>query len=914
MSVKLPQLLDAIKARLQNHLVEYQQLLIKVMARRKRKMRTNRWSNLRRRFRNSRRLAQFRAGLAEAKFIHLVAIASLIVVVTGMLSVVGIFAWYSRDLPNPNEVVRRDGFSTKLYDRNGTLLYDVFGDENRVPISIDQAPEHLKQAVVAIEDKDFYKHEGFDLVGMARGFSRLFTRGRAQGGSTLTQQLVKNSLLTSERRLSRKIKEFVLAIQLERTFTKDEILQMYLNEVPYGGTAWGVGTASQVYFNKNVQDLSLLEAAILAGLPQRPSVYSPFGATPDAYIDRTTHVLRRMREDGYITAEQETELVAQLPEFQFAQPGNSIKAPHFVFYVISQLEEIYGSELVQNGGLRVVTTLDYELQQEAQTIVAEEVADVADLDVGNGAALIMNPNDGEILAMVGSKDYYAQDYDGQVNVTLSLRQPGSTIKPVTYAAAFARGFNPASMLMDVKTEFPGGAGNPPYIPVNYDGTYRGPIQLRPSLASSLNVPAVKLLALVGIENMLQLAYDMGLTTLEPTPENMSRFGLAVTLGGGEVRLLDLVSAYSAFANGGIKTEPVSILKIEDRNSHTLFEHRQVAGRRVLDEAVAFLINDVLSDNDARLLTFGTNSLLNMGNRDIAVKTGTTNDRRDNWTIGWSTNAVVGVWVGNNDNSEMKNVASGVTGASPIWRRLMLMMWEREPGEAFEPPSNVESVFVDAVSGYPEHSGFPSKSDFVIKGTLPQEEDPIHVKLKLCRGQDKLASLGQISSNDYEEKEYFIFKETDPLSNEVNKWQEGIDAWLASQGDSRYHPPTETCEGGEEAIVRINKPEHRRDYGGDKLEIDMSVITDKTVEKLEIVVNGSVRETLTDRPYRTELTLEPGAYELQGRAKLEAGSEANSGILKFGIGGVKWDASNTPSPTPSVSPTPAVEASSSADTE
>lgn len=876
--------------------------------RRPRSYNQNWWSVFGRKVRNSRRVARFRAGLREAKLLNFLAISSFVLVILGSLSITVLFAWYSRDLPNPNQIIRREGFSTKIYDRHGELLYDVFGDENRVPISIDEIPEHLKQAVVAIEDKDFYTHEGFDLFGMARGFSRLFTRGRAQGGSTLTQQLVKNSLLSSERRLSRKIKEFVLAVQIERRFSKDEILQMYLNEVPYGGTAWGVGTAAETYFNKSVSELDLVEAAILAGLPQRPSVYSPFGPTPDAYIGRTTNVLRRMREDGFITKEEEEAAVSALPDIEFARPGSSIKAPHFVFYVISQLEEMYGQDMVQNGGLRVNTTLDLEIHQEAQQIVSEEIEQVSDLNIGNGAALVMDPNTGEIISMIGSKDYYAEDYDGQVNVTLSLRQPGSAIKPVTYAAAFERGYTPATMLMDTKTEFPGGAGNPPYIPVNYDGTYRGPVQLRASLASSLNVTAVKLLALVGIEDMLKLAYNMGLTTLEPTPENLSRFGLAVTLGGGEVRLIDLVTAYSSFANLGLKVEPIAILKVEDRDGKTLFEHRHVDGRKVLDNRVAFLINDVLSDNQARLLTFGSNSLLNMGNRDIAVKTGTTNDRRDNWAIGWSTNAIVGVWVGNNDNSPMTNVASGVSGASPIWRRIQLLMWEKSPGDSFDPPQGVDTIFVDSVSGYPEHDEFPSKSEYVIAGSLPPLPDPIHTKLKLCRDQKKLATLGQIASDNYEEKEFFIFKENDPFAgpDDPNQWQQGIDAWLETQADERYHPPTEECDGGEQAVVRVHLPNNERSYEGTEIEIDMSVLSHKSVERLEILANGSIRETLTDRPYRTTINLEAGRYEIQGRAVLEGGETITSGSVKIGTDGVSWKEAD-PTPSPTATPTASASA-------
>lgn len=871
-----------------------------IFSRRSRYRQRNILSRLKSRVSRNPRLARMFGGLNQAKVVYFIAALTFTGVIFGSLTVVGVFAWYSRDLPNPNQVVRREGFSTKIFDRNGQLLYDVYGDENRIPISISQVPDHLKQATVAIEDKDFYIHEGFDITGIIRGFSRLFTRGRAQGGSTLTQQLVKNSLLSNERAVSRKIKEFVLAVQIERKFSKDEILQMYLNEIPYGGTAWGVGAAAETYFGKSVDQLTLIESAILAGLPQRPSYYSPFGSQPKAYVARATNVLRRMREDGYITQVQEAETVAQLDNVQFASAGSRIRAPHFVFYVVDQLDSMYGSELVQSGGLRVTTSLDLEIHDTAQQIVTEEIAKVENLGIGNGSAMVLNPVTGEILAMVGSKDYYAKDYDGQVNVAMSLRQPGSTIKPVTYAAALAAGMTPATMLMDVPTEFPGGIGNPPYKPVNYDGKYRGPVQLRQALASSLNIHAVKLLAMVGIEPMLGMAYDMGLSSLEPTSQNLSRFGLAVTLGGGEVRLVELVSAYSAFANGGLRVEPVSVLKVEDNQGRVLFQHRHVPGRKVLDEKVAFLISDILKDNQARQLTFGANSLLNMGNRHVAVKTGTTNDRRDNWAIGWSTNAIVGVWVGNNDNSPMKSVASGVSGASPIWRRIILDMWERQPGADFISPPGVENVQVNSISGYPEHSGFPSRSEFVITGTLPPLPDPIHTKLKLCHGQDRLATVGQVASNQYREKEYYVFRESDPFSGPdgVNRWQEGINAWIVSQEDERYRPPTEYCDGAQSGVVRVNKPVHQTDYQGNKIELDISILAEKAAEKVEILINGSVKETMGSGPYRTELTLTPGAYELVVRATLQGGEKIASGSLKFGLGGYKWDGTAPlPSPDP-----------------
>ena len=488
-------------------------------------------------------------------------------------------AWVSKSLPDPNKIVRRDGFSTKIADRDGGTLYELYQDYNRIPVNISAVPEILKQATIAIEDKEFYTHQGFSTIGILRGVIRGVTTGRAIGGSTLTQQLVKNVLLSSDRTITRKIKELILAMQIEKKFSKDEILQMYLNEAPYGGTAIGIAAASERYFGIEPKDLNLTQAAILSGMPQAPSRYSPYGTDKQAYVARSISVLRRMREDGHITKQQEEAAVAELPKVQFRSQSAALKAPHFVFYVKDQLVDLLGEALVEEGGYTVTTTLDSELQDFAQATVKEEIDKLEKVHVTNGSAMVMNPQNGEILAMVGSKDYFAADYDGQVNVVMSSRQPGSTIKPVTYAAAFAKGYSPSKMLLDVPTKFPGSKEGEFYEPKNYDGKFNGPVQLRFALGSSLNIPAVKLLSLVGLKDMLQTAFDMGFPSLAPTAANMKRFGLAVTLGGGEVRLYDLVHAYSAFANGGEKVEPVSILKVT-KNGRTLYEAKQAQKQRV----------------------------------------------------------------------------------------------------------------------------------------------------------------------------------------------------------------------------------------------------------------------------------------------------------------------------------------------
>jgi len=826
--------------------------------------------------------------------VKLAKFAFLGVVALFLLSFV-IFPLFAFNLPSPDKVVRREGFSTKILDRNGEVLYDIFANQRRTAAALADIPLYLRQATIAIEDKNFYKHQGFDPFGMLRGFSRILTTGKAQGGSTLTQQLVKNTLLTPERSVFRKIKEFILAVQIERRYTKDEILQMYLNEAPYGGTAWGVETAAETYFGKSVKDLTLTEAAVLAGFPQRPSVYSPYSSTPKAYIARTQDVLRRMREDGYITKDQEAQAKAELGSIVFQERGASFKAPHFVQYVQKILEERYGENAVELGGLKVTTTLDLKLQDKAQEIVAEEIAKVEGQHITNGGAVVLNPDTGEILAMVGSKKFDDPNYDGQVNVTVALRQPGSAIKPVTYVTAFKEGYTPATLLMDVPTTFPGGIGQPDYTPVNYDGKYRGPLQVRYALGNSINVAAVKMLAMVGIKDTLETAYDLGITTLAPTQETLNRVGLSLTLGGGEVRLLELTGAYAAFMNKGYKVEPVSILKVEDADGKVLEEVKPEKKKRVLSEEQAYLIANILSDNSARSIVFGTNSLLNIPGRTVAVKTGTTNDKRDNWTLGGNTQALVGVWVGNNDNSPMLNVASGVSGASPIWRRVLLEALTGKPNVGFETPKGIVTVSVDSVSGYRAHDGFGERPEIFIKGTEPGE-DPIHVNLKVCKTDGKLATPFDINQGNYDQKEYFVFKEEDPTAKagEPNRWQEGILNWLSSQAEPKYHPPTDYCGTSNPISIKFSSPTDQTSNLGSDFEIRFSVESTAAIVNVDLEIDGTKVRSFDGPPYFHQVNgLSTGTHQIRVRAKDANGKESDS-MIRIGVG-VAWDA--TPTPTP-----------------
>ncbi len=746
------------------------------------------------------------------------------------------------NLPSPDKIVRTQGFSTKILDRNGNLLYDIYANQNRTPVALSDMPEYLREATVAIEDKNFYKHQGFDLIGMVRGFLRIFTRGRMAGGSTLTQQLVKNVLLTNDRTVIRKIKEFVLAIQIEKKYTKDEILQMYLNEAPYGGTSWGVGAASETYFGKDVKDLNLVECAILAGLPQSPSSYSPYSSTPTAYVARTKDVLRRMEEDGYISKDQMNSAVESIAGYQFKTKGASLNAPHFVQYVEKILEETYGQSAVEQGGLTVITTLDLDLQDKAQQIVTDEIAKVEKQHITNGAAVVIDPETGEILSMVGSKNFFAEDYDGQVNVTTSLRQPGSSFKPFTYVTAFKKGYSPATLLMDVPTTFPGGESQPDYNPVNYDGKFVGPIQVRYALANSRNVPAVKMLAMVGIKNVLETATDIGITTLPPTADTLKRVGLSLTLGGGEVRLIDMTVAYSAFVNGGYRVEPVSILKVTDKDGKVLEDNTPQKGKQVLTSGQAFLINSILSDNEARKDTFGLTSYLNIAN--VMVKTGTTNDKKDNWTIGGNDNAMVGVWVGNNDNSSMLNVASGVSGASPIWHNITVRAIKGKPAVSFKVPDDINQISVDTVSGYPAHDNFASRFEYFIRGTEPTLDDPIHLLLKVCKSDGKLATPSDISSNNFDYKEYYLFKEEDPTagSGGTNKWQEGILSWLSNQADSKYHPPTEYCGTSDPISISFTGPRDGDSDISSSFTANYTVSSSSTLSEVKLSLDGTQKCT------------------------------------------------------------------------
>jgi len=613
--------------------------------------------------------------------------------VLALVILIAAVVYIVKEIPNPAKLSSTEySQSSQILDRKGRLLFEIYSDKKRTAVKLTEIPNNLKNATLAIEDASFYKHHGFDLKGILRGLYRTIIERRLQGGSTLTQQLVKNVLLTQERTISRKIKEAILTVATEMLYTKDQIIEMYFNQTPYGGTIWGAQSAAREFFNKDVKDLDLAECALIAGLPASPTKYSPF-SHPEAAKARQEMVLTAMEKVGYITEDQmET---AKSEKLNYYVEKNGILAPHFVFYVKEQLAEKYGLQKLTEGGLKVTTTLDLDMQNMAETIVASEVAKLKKSNVTNGATLITEPGTGQILAMVGSVDYFSNDIDGKYNVTTALRQPGSSIKPLNYATALELGkITAASIINDAPTCF-GVENQNQYCPTNYGNHYFGIQTVRNSLASSLNIGAVKVLKLNGVETFIASASAMGITTWT----DPSNYGFSLTLGGGDIYMIDMATAYGVFANMGVKQNLVPILKVEDKDGKILEEFKESPGERILSRETSYIIQNILSDDGARSQVFGYGSLLNIKNHpEVAVKTGTTNDLRDNWTFGYTTDYVVGTWVGNNNNSKMSGVVSGTSGAAPIWNKIMTQLLANKAVKKPVIPTGITGINVCNLTG------------------------------------------------------------------------------------------------------------------------------------------------------------------------------------------------------------------------
>jgi len=627
--------------------------------------------------------------LAKNLFLAFLAVCLFFVIL-----VAGIFAWYAKDLPNPNGLAARQvSQSTKIYDRTGThLLYQIALNGKRTLVTIDQIPKTVKDATLTAEDRTFYEHGGFSVRGYVRIlWHYVLSFGRVkEGASTITQQLVKNTILTNEVSISRKLKELILSVALERMYTKDQILQMYLNEIAYGSANYGIEAASEQYFGKQAKDLDLAQSATLAAIPQRPNTFTNH---PDLLKERRDWILNGMVDEGYVTRE-EADAAIKEDTTLVTKVTNLDVAPHFVLWVKGLLEDKYSTKLVETGGLKIITTLDYDKELLAEKAVRDGVEANGKLyNFSDAGLLSLDPKNGQILAMVGSPDFNNVENDGQVNVTTQLLQPGSSIKPIIYAAAFEKGYTPNTLLWDDLTTFSTPTG--PYSPKNYDtnNPERGLISMRKALQGSLNIPAVKTLYLVGIDTALNLIGRMGYTTVD-----QSGVGLSMALGSVQVKMTEHVAAYAVFANGGTYHEPIGILRVENPNGTVLEEWKdeEHQGERVIDSNLAATMSNVLSDNDARSYVFGTSNWLVLTGRSVAAKTGTTNDYKDAWTVGYTPSLAAGVWVGNADGTKMKR-ADGSQIAAPIWNAYMKAALNGTPVEAF-PKADIPMTGKDMLDG------------------------------------------------------------------------------------------------------------------------------------------------------------------------------------------------------------------------
>ena len=686
-------------------------------------------------------------------FLFLLFLIPIVIIIAGIAIVI-------KDIPKATVIGITDfPQSSRIFDRDGNLLYTIYSNRNQSFVPLNKIPKQLQQATISIEDKNFYKHGAIDIRGIARAAYVNFRGGEVQGGSTITQQLVRNSLLTLDRTITRKLKEVILSFVVEAIYSKDKILEMYLNQVSYGGTAWGVEAASQIYFGKNVSNLSLAQSAYLAGLPQAPSVYSPFGSHPEEGKKRQLQSLAMMEVDGYITKEEKGR--AEAEKLVFSEIKDHIVSPHFVFYIKDLLTQKYGQKVVEQGGLSVITSLDSKVQKLAEDAIATEEASLKESNWYNASTVVTRPGTGEVLAMVGSRNYFDTERDGNVNVAISKRQPGSSIKPINYATGLIKGYTAATPFVDQKICFPNPTGKP-YCPLNYDSKFHGVVQMRHALANSYNIPAVKMLELNGLEAMIATASAMGIHSFT----DPSRYGLSLTLGGGEVTMLEMVEAFGVFANMGHRINLHPIIKVTDSRGKTLEEYKPpssvLVGEKAIPEGVAFIISDILSDNGARSAAFGGSSPLNIKGYKVSVKTGTTNDYRDNWTIGYTPSFVVASWVGNNDNKPLRGVVSGITGAAPIWNQIMKALLKDTKPETLKKPDSVVGMNICTTSGLlPQPVGSPyvcpTRFEYFLKGSLPKGVDPGMTKAFVDKTTNTLAKEGQ--TDNVEERDVSIV--TDP---------------------------------------------------------------------------------------------------------------------------------------------------------
>jgi 1A family penicillin-binding protein len=747
--------------------------------------------------------------------------------------------------------------STKIYDRTGKiLLYNVNQDIKRSVIPYEDMGTNIKNATVAIEDSDFYNHKGIRLSSIFRATIWAKLTGRkVQGGSTITQQLIKNTLLTPQRTITRKIKEWILAIKLEKVMSKEDILALYLNQAPYGGNIYGIAEASRSFLGKEPVDLTLAESAYLAAIPNGPTYYSPYGKNKDKLEDRKNLVLQRMLDLRFITQEQYTQAKNEQVVFQPQQPTH-IAAPHFVFFIKDYLVNKYGEEAVDSGGLKVITTLDYDLQKKAEAITLAHAKDnEKQWDGSNAAVVVIDPKTGQILSMVGSRDYFDKTIDGNFNVATAARQPGSSFKPIVYAEAFKDGYTEDTNLFDVKTEFNASCGpnNKPlpghstatcYMPDNYDNAFRGPMSLKNALAQSINVVAVKVLYLVGVPNALKMAHDLGITTLN----DPSRYGLSLVIGGGETTLLDMTSVYSVFANNGVRNPYQGILSIQD-SAGTVLEQYQDKSYQVLDSNIPRTLDDILTDNVARTPTFGANSPLVIPGHEAAVKTGTTNNNKDAWTIGYTPSVTVGVWVGNNDNKPMKKGGSALAG--PIWNEVMVEALKNLPNETFDKPDPIDPSLRPILRGF--WQGDDTFVTDTASGGLATDYTPTET-----RKEQSITNVHTIL--------YWIDKNNplgsrpeDPTKDpQYTNWEYGVANWwqvnqskypivTGANTPSSYDTAHTTTSKPTIQINNLGSQVYKKDQS---IPVSFTVSSQNPIRKVDVFVNNTYITSLKSFPFMT----------------------------------------------------------------
>ncbi len=801
----------------------------------------------------------------------------------GVLLIAFFFIYYSKDLPDPNRLLGRNvPESTKIYARDETLLYEVHGEFKRTLIELDQVSPNLKNATIAVEDKNFYNHSGISITGLMRSvIVDIIYREKRQGGSTITQQFIKNAVLTRDKSFTRKIKEIILSIQLEARFSKDEILKLYLNEIPYGRNAYGIQAASQTYFNKSASELTLAQSAYLAALPQAPSFYNPSGPNFEALTGRQKFILQQMKDEKYITEEEMNQALNETVEFQ--QIKSSIKAPHFVQYVQGYLAEKYGEATLEEGGLKVYTTLDSKLQEIAEKAVTEGAAKNKAYGGNNAALVAVDPKTGQILAMVGSKDYFGEiepancvpgkscTFEPNVNITTTWQQPGSSFKPFAYVTAFGKdhGYAPGSVLMDVVTNF----GN--YTPKNFNLSQSGPVSMRKALAGSLNIPAVKTISLVGENKVVETARNLGIEA------PFTDCGLSLVLGGCDVKLVDHTVAYATLANGGKKMEKTSILKVVSQDGETLEEYEEKSNQ-VLDPQAVYLLQNIMTDNAARAYVFGSNSALTLGNRPVAAKTGTTQDFRDGWTMGFTPSLAAGVWVGNNNNAPMNRDA--VITAGPIWNKFMREALADTPIEEFPVPDGITKISIDAVSGkLPTEYSKQVVSEVFASYSVPTKYDDVNVPVKV----DVLTGLPADDSTPPERVVVEVYTALHSERRGNPAWESPVIAWALANG-YKYPPgsgitnPTPGENGGPD--IAITSPQNNSTISS--LPFSVTAVSNSSeIAKVEFLINGEVVATSTEAPYEASISkvLPNGSHIVSARTTGNDGKNStNSVTVKYAL--------------------------------